>query len=55
MKSKKKLGTGSQSSLKKPWPLAQNVAFLDKVEIERRWVHYTLIILKSLLSQLIHF
>lgn len=47
MKSKKKLGTGSQSSLKKPWPLAQNVAFLDKVEFERRWVHYILIILKS--------
>jgi len=29
-----KLGTGSQSSLKKPWPLAQNVAFLDKIEVE---------------------
>ncbi|KAF0691301.1 Uncharacterized protein FWK35_00034967, partial [Aphis craccivora] len=28
--------TGSQSSLKKPWLLAQNVAFLDKVEFERR-------------------
>jgi len=39
MKSKKKLGTGSESATKKPWPLAQSVAFLDKVEFERRWVN----------------
>lgn len=43
MKNKKKLGT--ESAMKKCWPLAQSVAFLDKVEFERRWVH--LIILKT--------
>ncbi|KAE9532987.1 hypothetical protein AGLY_009415 [Aphis glycines] len=38
MKSKKKARYRISKFAKKPWPLAQNVAFLDKVEFERRFI-----------------
>ena len=35
-RNKRKLGTGSERSLRKKWPLAAHVSFLDKVQHERR-------------------
>ncbi|KAL4120164.1 hypothetical protein QTP88_012894 [Uroleucon formosanum] len=36
-RNKRKLGTGSERSLRKKWPLAAHVSFLDKVQHERSY------------------